>query len=166
MNASQESFYKLDTSDMSNSVIARISRWFKKAKPRPNANDFNTQLGVHFEEIAEMLDALEGQDYTAKVLLMEAREVMSDIADYAKGHSNFAVRIIDRKEFLDSLCDQIVTATGCGVLLHMDVAGGIEDVADSNQSKFEPSTGEPIFNEQGKIMKGPAYRPPSLARFV
>jgi hypothetical protein len=72
----------------------------------------------------------------------------------------------NRSEFLDSLADQIVTSVGCGTLIHMDITGAIEEVARSNDSKFDPATGEPIFNEHGKIMKGPAYTPPSLARFV
>lgn len=160
-------FYKQDSSDFSNSVIARITRWFRKAKPFPQGNDVTTQMGVHFEEVAEMLDAITAQSPQGRQLLIDAREAMSALGDHAKATEvDLFVDGKDRIEFLDALCDQIVTATGCGTLLHMDVTGGIEDVSRSNDSKFDPATGLPILNENGKIMKGPAYRPPSLASFV
>jgi predicted HAD superfamily Cof-like phosphohydrolase len=160
-------FYKPDTSDLSDSVIARITRWFKKAKPNPNANDFSTQLGVHFEEITEMLDAMNADSSTGRQLLMSAHSAMLALSDHCKGTTmDVYVLTEDRDEFLDSLADQIVTSVGCGTLIHMDVTGAIEEVSRSNDSKFEPETGLPIFNAQGKIMKGPAYSPPSLARFV
>jgi predicted HAD superfamily Cof-like phosphohydrolase len=160
-------YYKPDSSDVSNGVVARIARWFKAAKPSPQGNDVTTQMGVHFEEIAEMLEVITAQGSLANELLDEAETAMKALADHAKKSDlDFCVRGSDRTEFLDALCDQIVTAIGCGVLLHMDVNAGIENVADSNASKFDPATGKPILNENGKIMKGPAYQPPSLGSFV
>ena len=167
MNQLTDNFYKPDTSDLSNSVISRIVRWFKKAKPTPTANDFSTQLGVHFEEVAEMMDAMTAESPTGRQLLAAAQNALVALSDHCKG-TTMDVYVLgrDRVDFLDSLCDQIVTSVGCGVLIHMDVAGAIENVSNSNDSKFDPLTGLPIFNEHGKIMKGLAYLPPSLASFV
>ena len=47
----------------------------------------------------------------------------------------------------------------------MDVHGALQDVADSNDSKFDDN-GMPIFNEQKKIIKGPNYVKPNLVDFV
>lgn len=160
-------FYKPDTSDIANTTIARICRWFKKARPNPTAIDFSVQLGVHFEEAAEMLDALASPIHQDRQLLESAYEALTALADHCKTQANsIYVPIELREDFLDSLCDQIVTATGCGVLQHMDVTGAIENVSNSNDSKFDPATGQPVLNEFGKIMKGPAYVPPSLGSFV
>lgn len=160
-------YYKTDTADCSNSVIARISRWFKKAKPAPDRNDITTQLGVHFEEVGEMLDELTPRTEFASDLLRNANESIKALAEYCKStEDRYYVTTEDRQNFLDALCDQIVTAVGSGVLLQMDVTGGIEEVSDSNDSKFDPATGLPILNEHGKIMKGSAYRKANLTPFV
>ena len=67
-------------------------------------------------------------------------------------------------ELLDALADQIVTATGVGTFLGMDVPGATKEVNRSNYSKFE--NGEPIFNENKKVMKGKDYTPPDLSKFI
>lgn len=68
-----------------------------------------------------------------------------------------------RLALLDSLADQIVTATGVGTFLGMNVPGALAEVNRSNYSKFED--GEPIFNENKKVMKGKDYTPPDLTPF-
>lgn len=70
----------------------------------------------------------------------------------------------NRLAILDSLADQIVTATGVGVFLGMNVPGALAEVNRSNFSKFED--GEPIFNENKKVMKGKDYTPPDLTPFI
>lgn len=71
--------------------------------------------------------------------------------------------VINRKEFLDSLADQIVTAAGVGHCAGMDVPGAVEVVDHSNWSKFVD--GEPVFDNNGKITKGPDYFKPDLEGF-
>lgn len=72
--------------------------------------------------------------------------------------------VIDRNALLDALADQIVTATGVGVFLGMNVPGALGEVNRSNYSKFE--NGEPVFNENKKVMKGKDYTPPDLSKFI
>lgn len=74
------------------------------------------------------------------------------------------VREEDRTELLDALCDQIVTATGIGTFLGMNVPGALSEVNRSNYSKFVD--GNPVFNENQKVMKGPDYTPPALTPFI
>lgn len=76
----------------------------------------------------------------------------------------FYVHTEDRAELLDALADQIVTATGVGVFLGMNVPGALAEVNRSNYSKFED--GEPIFNENKKVMKGKDYTLPDLTPFI
>lgn len=70
----------------------------------------------------------------------------------------------NRLAILDSLADQIVTATGIGTFLGMNVPGALSEVNRSNYSKFVD--GNPIFNENQKVMKGPDYTPPDLIPFI
>lgn len=144
-------------------VIDSIFNWFKKAVPEPNHKNIHTQIGVHFEEVAEMLLALSGDDDQTEVLLHNAYLANHLLAEHLK--SNIGTLNLDmsnqaRVELLDALCDQIATATGVGYMLGMKLPLALEEVNASNYSKF--TNGEPIFNENKKIMKGPSYFKPSL----
>ena len=144
-------------------VIDNIFNWFKKAVPEPNSKNIHTQLGVHFEEVAEMLLALSGNDDQTEVLLHNAYLANHLLAEHLKnnvGALNLDMTTESKVELLDALCDQIVTATGVGYMLGMNLPMALEEVNASNYSKFV--NGEPIFNENKKIMKGPNYFKPSL----
>lgn len=69
--------------------------------------------------------------------------------------------IKDRKEFLDSLADQIVTGVGTGHCAGMQTVEACERVNESNWSKYDAG-GRPIFDANGKITKGPSYKKPGL----
>ena len=145
------------------SVIDNIFNWFKKAVPEPNHKNIHTQIGVHFEEVAEMLLSLSGDDEQTEVLLHNAYLTTHLLAEHLKsnvGALNLDMSNQARVELLDALCDQIVTATGVGYMLGMNLPMALEEVNASNYSKFV--NGEPIFNENKKIMKGPNYFKPSL----
>ena len=145
------------------SVIDNIFNWFKKAVPEPNNKNIHTQLGVHFEEVAEMLLALSGDDDQTEVLLHNAYLANHLLAEHLKnnvGALNLDMTTESKVELLDALCDQIVTATGVGYMLGMNLPMALEEVNASNYSKFV--NGEPILNENKKIMKGPNYFKPSL----
>lgn len=145
-------------------TIQRIQDWHAAARPNPTDDDFNVQLGCHLEEIAEMVENLmfhtydypsvNGKDTPLYQYLSLAAACLKDGA--------YTASISDRKEFLDSLADQIVTGVGVGHCANMKVVEATAEVSRSNNSKFDPNTGKPIFNEQGKITKGPAYTPPNL----
>ena len=144
-------------------VIDNIFSWFKKAVPEPNHKNIHTQIGVHFEEVAEMLLALSGDDEQTEVLLHNAYLTTHLLAEHLKsnvGALNLDMSNQARVELLDALCDQIVTATGVGHMMNMRLPAALEEVNASNYSKFV--NGEPIFNENKKIMKGPSYFKPSL----
>ena len=70
----------------------------------------------------------------------------------------------DRKATLDAICDQLVTATGFAYMMGLNPVGGLSEVNESNWSKFVD--GEPQFDVNNKIKKGPDYRKPDLSPFV
>ena len=136
--------------------------WHARAKPFPTAEDFDVQLGCHLEEIVEMLGtiAIIGYDHPAGFDLLQAVDALDRLATSLKcGETHTA--IVDRKEFLDSLADQVVTSVGAGYRAGMDVPLAVDRVNTSNWSKFDEN-GQPLFNEHGKIAKGPNYQPVDL----
>jgi predicted HAD superfamily Cof-like phosphohydrolase len=137
--------------------VDQIELWHKRARPNPNEENFNVQLGCHLEEIVEMLSVI---NTTHADALVRARTALSWLADNLKNGSASAY-ITDRKEFLDSLADQIVTSVGVGHCAGMKTAEAVTAVNRSNYSKFDKN-GYPIFNDSGKIAKGPDYAPPNL----
>lgn len=148
-------------------VIDSIFNWFKKAVPEPNHKNIHTQIGVHFEEVAEMLLALSGDDEQTEVLLHNAYISNHLLANHLKnnvGALNLDMSNEAKIELLDALCDQIVTATGVGYMLGMKLPMALEEVNASNYSKFV--NGEPIFNENLKIMKGPNYFIANVKSFI
>lgn len=166
-SASSESYWKkfsqtTDGINIKEEMIEQVEHWHQLACPTPDAKAFNVQLGCHFEEIAEMVRAL-----TFKLGATEARGegtklelMLTHVADDLK--SGFIdVVVEDRHEFADSIADQIVTATGVGYRAGIDVPRAIEIVNASNWSKFDDN-GQPIFDTNGKVSKGPNYRAPDL----
>lgn len=140
--------------------IEAIALWHKRARPEPTFENFNVQLGCHFEEIAEMLVALEGENGVTNNKLSEMRMSMMSLAEgFKSGH--YQAFPTPRTEFLDSICDQIVTAVGVAYCDKMDVVKGVEEVNRSNWSKFDHH-GQPYFDDNGKIKKGPQYSQPNL----
>lgn len=133
-----------------------INLWHKRARPDPTNENFDIQLGCHLEEIVEMFDTLKFKHFDWSV----TSHHLKLLADALKAGFE-TTTIIDRKEFLDSLADQIVTAVGAGHCAGMDVVTACERVNSSNWSKFD-SMGYPMFNANGKIMKGDNYKKPEL----
>lgn len=140
-------------------MINEIKTWFELAKPNPTIEDACVQIGCHYEEVAEMADAL--ADDVKEILNLSELWKGTELTSYM-WISKFSHH--QKIELLDALCDQIVTSVGVAHMLRMDIEGALKEVNRSNFSKFE--NGLPVFNEQGKIAKGKDYTPPSLEDFV
>ena len=151
---------------MSDSDILKTVEFMKKAFPEPKTKNIHTQLGVHYEEIAEMTRAIKGLDYKTTFLIKMVADANEALARYLKESDNVLdLDNSDRVEILDGICDQIVTATGVGYMLRMDVPGGFGEVNRSNLSKFGEN-GEPIFDQNLKLVKGPNYFKADLEKYL
>lgn len=144
--------------------IESITLWHKRARPTPTDADFNTQLGCHFEEFAEMVHELTSEDPKIREALNMVHLFCGRLGDALKAGTG-EVYIKDPVAFLDSLGDQVVTAVGTGHCAGMKVPEAIRRVDRSNWSKFD-SDGMPIFSPGGKIKKGPNYAAPYLTDLV
>lgn len=138
------------------STIKQIEDWFIAAVPNPTQDNLRVQIGCHLEEMGEMLEALDEEGYDAH------RWVKELATCYKTG--DFEPTVENEEALLDSLCDQIVTAIGVAHMKGYDIEGALKEVARSNASKFVD--GKPIFNENGKIQKGPNYSKPNLKPYL
>ena len=71
----------------------------------------------------------------------------------------------DLLEVADALTDILYVAYGAGHAFGIDLDKCFEEVQSSNMSKLGED-GKPIYNEFGKVMKGPKYFKPDLIKFV
>ena len=71
----------------------------------------------------------------------------------------------DIKEVADALTDILYVTYGTGHAFGINLDKCFEEVQNSNMSKLG-SDGKPIFNESGKVMKGPNYYKPDLSKFI
>jgi len=140
---------------MENNQIVQIKEWFEKAVPEPTDKNRAVQVGVHFEEVDEMLTAVNGHS-------------TGSVDEYAWWYKTQSEGVhlndVDRLELLDSLCDQIVTAVGVAYMFGLDIEKGLAEVIRSNNSKFV--NGNPVFDDNGKIAKPDTYSKPELKDFV
>ena len=75
---------------------------------------------------------------------------------------------LDNKDFLevaDALTDILYVTYGAGHAFGIDLDKCFEEVQNSNMSKLDKN-GKPIYNENGKVMKGPKYFKPDLSKFL
>ena len=68
-------------------------------------------------------------------------------------------------EVADALTDILYVTYGAGHAFGIDLDKCFEEVQNSNMSKLGED-GKPIFNDKGKVMKGPNYFKPNLNKFV
>jgi predicted HAD superfamily Cof-like phosphohydrolase len=78
---------------------------------------------------------------------------------------NQAIKDGDMKEVADALTDILYVTYGAGHAFGIDLDKCFSEVQQSNMSKLGPD-GKPIYNENGKVMKGPNYFKPDLNKFL
>ena len=76
-----------------------------------------------------------------------------------------AIRSRNLTEIADSLTDILYVTYGAGIAFGIDLDKCFDEVQRSNMSKLGED-GKPIYNEHGKVMKGPNYFKPDLSKFV
>ena len=71
----------------------------------------------------------------------------------------------DLVEVADALTDILYVTYGAGHAFGINLDKCFEEVQNSNMSKLDKD-GKPIYNEKGKVMKGPNYFKPDLSKFI
>ena len=76
-----------------------------------------------------------------------------------------AMKSNDLLEVADALTDILYVTYGAGHAFGINLDKCFEEVQNSNMSKLDEG-GKPIYNEAGKVMKGPKYFKPDLSKFI
>ena len=76
-----------------------------------------------------------------------------------------AINKKDLQETIDALTDILYVTYGAGHAFGVNLDKCFEEVQNSNMSKLGED-GKPIYNENGKVMKGPNYFKPNLNQFL
>ena len=71
----------------------------------------------------------------------------------------------DLVEVADALTDILYVTYGAGHAFGINLDECFEEVQNSNMSKLDDN-GKPIYNDKGKVMKGPNYFKPDLSKFI
>ena len=71
----------------------------------------------------------------------------------------------DLKEVADALTDILYVTYGAGHAFGINLDNCFDEVQNSNMSKLDKN-GKPIYNDQGKVMKGPNYFKPNLEKLI
>ena len=77
----------------------------------------------------------------------------------------YAIRKKDLKETIDALTDILYVTYGAGHAFGVNLDKCFEEVQNSNMSKLGED-GKPLYNENGKVMKGPNYFKPNFDQFL
>ena len=96
-------------------------------------------------------------DKINKLRLDLIKEELSELTD--------AMNNKDLLEVADALTDILYVTYGAGHAFGIDLDKCFDEVQNSNMSKLDEN-GNPIYNEAGKVMKGPNYFKPDLSKFV
>tara|TARA_Y100000996_G_C22162650_1_gene495268 strand:- start:43 stop:414 length:372 start_codon:yes stop_codon:yes gene_type:complete len=76
-----------------------------------------------------------------------------------------AIKNNDLKETVDALTDILYVTYGAGHAFGINLDECFDEVQRSNMSKLDEN-GKPIYNDAGKVMKGPNYFKPDLSKFL
>jgi hypothetical protein len=136
-------------------MLNEIIEFTDKCGQKPGHKNLALYLGLFFEEVAETLQTL-GYEHTSKRLEMISNDFLTN---------KTAVAGIDFEALLDDLFDSAWTAEAS---IHMlaDAKGAMDHGSKNNLSKFDPLTGKPIKDKNGKLMKQPDWEPPQFEQFL
>jgi len=96
-------------------------------------------------------------DKTMRLRLDLIKEELSELEE--------AMKTKNLKEVADALTDILYVTYGAGYAYGIDLDQCFKEVQRANMSKIGED-GKPIYNDQGKVMKGPNYTKPDLSKFV
>ncbi len=95
-----------------------------------------------------------------KINLLRISLIQEELEELSK-----AIKENDLLEVADALTDILYVTYGAGHAFGINLDKCFEEVQKSNMSKLSKD-GKPIFNEHGKVMKGPDYFKPDLSKFL
>ena len=120
----------------------------------------------NFESVKKFMQTF-GQEVRKKAGFPDDKitSLRYDLIEEELGELKEAIDSKNIKEVADALTDILYVTYGAGHAFGIDLNKCFEEVQNSNMSKLGPD-GQPIYNDKGKVMKGPNYFKPDLTKFV
>ena len=121
---------------------------------------------TNFEKVGLFMKTF-GQEVKAKASFStdKINKLRVDLIEEELEELKEAINKKDLQETIDALTDILYVTYGAGHAFGVDLDKCFEEVQNSNMSKLD-NNGKPIFNENGKVMKGPNYFKPNLNQFL
>jgi len=124
------------------------------------------QNKTNFELVKEFMRAFEQDVYSNPTLRdPQTRALRHELIREELEELDEAMDAKDVIEVADALTDLLYVVYGAGHAFGIDLDKCFDEVQNSNMSKLGEN-GEPIYNESGKVMKGPNYFKPDLSKFL
>ena len=120
----------------------------------------------NFEDVKKFMKTF-GQQVVTKPQFPDEKTVKLrfDLIQEELNELQHAIKTKDLKEVADALTDILYVTYGAGCAYGIDLDKCFKEVQRANMSKLGDD-GKPIYNEKGKVMKGPNYLEPNLKQFV
>ena len=120
-----------------------------------NFSKVKTFMNTYGQDVKEKPDFPDSKIVKLRIDLIE--EELNELKE--------AINNNDIVEVADALTDILYVTYGAGHAFGINLDKCFEEVQNSNMSKLG-NDGKPIFNESGKVMKGPNYFKPNLNQFL
>ena len=121
---------------------------------------------TNFENVRKFMKTF-GQEVKEKAGFPDDRiiSLRYDLISEELNELKVAIENKDIKEVADALTDILYVTYGAGHAFGINLDKCFQEVQNSNMSKLGPD-GKPIYNEKGKVMKGPNYFKPNLGKYI
>ena len=120
----------------------------------------------NFDEVKKFMETF-GQIVRTKPQFPDEKtmQLRFDLIKEELDELQVAMNTKNLKEIADALTDILYVTYGAGYAYGINLDKCFEEVQRANMSKLGED-GKPIYNDQGKVMKGPNYTKPDLSKFV
>ena len=121
---------------------------------------------TNFEKVKQFMQTF-GQEVKTKASFSDEKtnKLRLDLITEELEELKNAMESKDLLEVADALTDILYVTYGAGHAFGINLDKCFDEVQNSNMSKLGKS-GKPIYNESGKVMKGPDYFKPDLSKFL
>ena len=122
--------------------------------------------GTNFELVGDFMESMD-QEVRIRPSFPdeEIQKLRKDLIEEELDEFSYALDNKNMVEIADALTDLLYVVYGAGHAFGIDLDKCFDEVQNSNMSKLDEN-GKPIYNESGKVMKGPNYFKPDLSKFI
>ena len=120
----------------------------------------------NFEDVKTFMETF-GQMVRTKPQFPDEKtmQLRCDLIKEELNELEHAMKTKNLKEVADALTDILYVTYGAGHAFGIDLDKCFDEVQQSNMSKLDDH-GKPIYNDSGKVMRGPKYFKPELSKFI